>query len=124
MSDYEKQYFNILLQSATERFVERIIQRSEGAKKALELLRQNPHGEGVWMDKFVDAFFEEFLIDNVAGSSFILQALSNRPFQIHRLPQQQMSVEDILQRMAKEVFEQLLIKKVEEVLEQTIAFGG
>lgn len=124
MNDYEKQYFNTLLQIATERFVERAIQRSEGVKNALQLLRTDPYGDGVWLDKFVDAFFEEFLIDNPAGSCFILQALANRRYNPKHFSQQETTVEEIVQKMAKEVFEQLLIQKVEEVLEQNLAFGG
>lgn len=60
MNDYEKQYFNTLLQIATERFVERAVQRSEGVENALHLLRTDPYGNGVWLDKFVDAFLKNF----------------------------------------------------------------
>lgn len=124
MNDYEKQYFNTLLQIATERFVERIIQRNEGAKNALDNLRKDPYGEGVWIDKFVNAFFEEFLLDNPAGSSFILQALANRVCHFQYTTLENMTVGNVLENMAKELFEQLLNQKVEEALEQNLAFGG
>lgn len=124
MNDYEKQYFNTLLQIATERFVERIIQRNEGAKNALDNLRKDPYGEGVWIDKFVNAFFEEFLLDNPAGSSFILRALANRVCRFQYTTLENMTVGNVLENMAKELFEQLLNQKVEEALEQNLAFGG
>jgi hypothetical protein len=124
VSDYEKQYFNTLLQIATERLVERAVQRSEGAEKALRLLRTDPYGNGIWLDKFINAFFEEFLLDNTAGSCFILQALSKRRYNLELLPQQALTVEEIIKKMAKEVFGELLKQKAEELLEQHVAFGG
>ncbi|MFC5542923.1 hypothetical protein ACFPOH_14535 [Ureibacillus suwonensis] len=124
MNDYEKQYFNTLLQIATERFVERAVQRSEGVENALHLLRTDPYGNGVWLDKFVDAFFEEFLLDNPAGSCFILQALSKRRYDPEQVLQQEVTVEAIVEKMAKGVFEELLKQKAEEVLEQHAAFEG
>lgn len=124
MQDYEKQYFNTILQIATERFVERVVQRAEGGKEALVLLRTDPHGNRVWLDKFVDAFFEEFLFDNPEGACFILQALSKRRYNLQRISKEQLTIEEIVIQMAKEVFEELLKQKVEEVLEQNLAFGG
>lgn len=124
MNDYEKQYFNMLLQMATERLVERTVQRAEGAENALRLLRTDPYGKGIWLDKFMDAFFEECLLDNPAGSCFILQALSKRRYNLEQLPRQALTVEEIIKKMAKEVFEDLLKQKAEELLEQHVAFGG
>lgn len=124
MNDYEKQYFNTLLQIATERFVERIIQRCEGVKNALLQLRADPYGEGVWIDKFVNSFFEEFLLNNPAGSCFILQALAKRPFQSEQSPSEVLTVQEIIENIAKKVFEKLLQQKAEEVLEQNLVFGG
>jgi hypothetical protein len=124
LSDYEKQYFDTLFQTATDRFVERVIQRSGGIKNALQLLRTDPHGSGVWLDRFVQAFFEEFLLDNPAGSSFILQALADRRYKLRQISEQTLTVEKILVDMAKEVFEELLQQKVEEALEQHLAFEG
>ena len=124
MKDYEKQYFNTILQIATERFVERVIQRCEGAKNALELLHTDPYGNGVWLEKFIDAFFEEFLFDNPEGSCFILQALAKRRYNLQPILQQELTVEEIVEKMAKDVFGQLLEQKAEVVLEQLLAFGG
>lgn len=124
LHEFEMQYFHTLLQIATDRFVERITQRQEGAKNALKLLQADPYGEGVWLDKFVDAFFEEFLLNNPAGSSFILRALAQRTYDARNMAQKAATVENLLERMAKDVFMQLLKQKVEEALEQSLVFGG
>lgn len=123
MNTYEKQYFNLLLNMAVERFSERIIQRCEGSQNALERLRKDPHGEGIWIDKFVDAFFQDFLLDNPEGSSLILQALSNQSFN-EPIFFDQLTIGELLQKMAKKSFANLLLKKTEEAIEQNLAFGG
>ena len=72
MEPHEQQYVNLLFAMAVERFSERIIQRNEGAQNALNRLRANPQGEGVWLNEFVDAFFRDALLDNTAGACLIL----------------------------------------------------
>ncbi|BDG47382.1 MULTISPECIES: hypothetical protein [Parageobacillus] len=124
MNPHEQQYVNLLLAMAVDRFSERIIQRNEGAQKALERLRTNPQGEGIWLNEFVDAFFRDALLDNPAGSCLILQALANQ--RVHDLSNiaERVTVGEMLQEMAKQTFAALLHRKTEEALEQTLAFGG
>lgn len=124
MNPHEQQYFNLLLTMAVGRFSERLIQRNEGAQKALERLRANPQGEGIWLNEFVDAFFRDTLLDNPAGSCLILQALANQ--RVHDLSNivERVTVGEMLQEMAKQTFAALLHRKTEEALEQTLAFGG
>lgn len=124
MEAHEQQYFNVLLSMAVERFSERIVQRNEGVEHALEQLRTNPQGEGVWLDEFVSAFFREALLDNPAGACFILQALANRKVMDPARLFESATVGDVLQKMAAQTFAVLLRQKTEEVLEQTLAFGG
>ncbi|OJF18098.1 MAG: hypothetical protein A6D91_07040 [Bacillaceae bacterium G1] len=124
MEAHEQQYFNVLLSMAVERFSERIVQRNEGVEHALERLRTNPQGEGVWLDEFVSAFFREALLDNPAGACFILQALANRKVMDPARLFESATVGDVLQKMAAQTFAVLLRQKTEEVLEQTLAFGG
>jgi len=124
MEAHEQQYFNVLLSMAVERFSERIVQRNEGVEHALERLRTNPQGEGVWLDEFVSAFFREALLDNPAGACFILQALANRKVMDPASLFASAIVGDVLQKMAAQTFAVLLRQKTEEVLEQTLAFGG
>jgi hypothetical protein len=124
MNPHEQQYFNLLLVIAVERFSERIIQRNEGAQKALERLRANPQGEGIWLNEFVDAFFRDALLDNPAGSCLILQALANQRVNDLSNIVERVTVEEMLQEMAKQTFAALLHRKTEEALEQTLVFGG
>ncbi|GEN36068.1 hypothetical protein [Aneurinibacillus danicus] len=124
MDPHEQQYFNLLLMMAVERFSERIIQRNQGTQNALHQLRTNPRGEGVWLNEFVDAFFRDALLDNAAGSCFILQALANQRINDSFRIFEPVTVGEVLQEMAKQSFATLLQNKTEEALEQTLAFGG
>jgi hypothetical protein len=124
MNPHEQQYFNLLLAMAVDRFSERIIQRNEGAMNALERLRTNPQGEGIWLNEFVEAFFRDALLDNPVGSCLILQALANQRVNDLSNIVVRETVGDILQALAKQTFATLLYRKTEEALEQTLAFGG
>lgn len=124
MERHEQQYVNLLFTMAVERFSERIIQRNEGALNALDRLRTNPQGEGVWLSKFVDAFFRDALLDNPAGACLILQALANQRLNDTSRILEHATVGEMLQEMAKQTFASLLQQKTEEALEQTLAFGG
>lgn len=118
MNLHEKQYFDFLLATATERFVERIEQRNGGASPALEKLRENPNSPGIWLDDFTAAIFRDFLLDNVEGSAMILCALSRRPNAA--LPAG--NIASTLQLMAQRAFADLLQAKTEELLEQHIGY--
>lgn len=125
MRAYEQQYFNTLVAVATERFIERTIYRNEGAEKALHLLKQDPYGENVWLDRFVHSFFEEFLLNNAAGYCIVLQALANRSYNFLEISENEtVKIINLLERTAKQSFETLLLQKAEEAIEQNILFGG
>jgi hypothetical protein len=119
MELHEKLSFDMLLNTAVDRFTERIIQRKEGALGALEALKDNPDGDGVWLSQFVEAFFGDMLLSNTAGAVYILEALENRysPVQAGGM------VSEVLLRMAKNVFRELLRQKVQETLEQSAAYS-
>jgi hypothetical protein len=119
MEAYQRQQFDFLLLTAAERFVERIVQRNDGHERALERLRADPQGEGIWLDQFVDAIFQDFLLDNPAGACFILQALPRRKL----APPEPGTVEQILQSLARRAFADLLALKVEEALEQQVGYS-
>ncbi len=114
MDLHERQQFDFLLQTAVDRFVERIEQRNEGASKALNLLRTEPNGKGIWLDGYVDAIFADFLLDNVEGACFVLKALARRAMRAHC----DGPVESVLIDLAKSAFKDLLRVKAEEALEQ------
>jgi hypothetical protein len=120
MELHEQQQFDFLLLTATERYTERLTQRNEGAEKALRKLRENPQSEGVWLDRYVDAIFQDFLLDNVGGACFVLKALARRT--VATPPEGK--IETMLITMAKQAFGTLLQQKTEEALEQAIMYGG
>lgn len=115
MDLHERQQFEFFLQTATERFVERLEQRFRGAAGALEALRCQPHSEQVWLSGFVDAVFDDFLLSNIDGACFILRALAKRPVDVEST---RGSIENVLVGIAKDQFMKLLLLKSQEALEQ------
>ena len=114
MDLYQQQQFGFFLQTATERFAARLEERFRGPQIALEMLTKDPNGEGVWLDEFTDAVFEDFLLNNVEGACFILQALAKRKVgELHPG-----TVESTLVAMAKSLFSKLMLQKTMETLEQ------
>lgn len=121
MELHERQQFDFLLHTAVERYVERLEQRNEGATNALARLRQNPEAEGIWLSEFVTAVFDDFLLSNSAGASFVLRALASRKMpELSSKPGQ--TVEQFVQVAARAVFAVLFQQKTEEVLEQHASF--
>lgn len=114
MDLHEKQQFDFLLNTAVERYVERLEQRNGGVDVALDRLRQDPECEGVWLTRFTQAVFEDFLLSNVEGACFVLKALAKRPVEAVAPGK----VEASLIAMAQRVFAVLLRHKTEEALEQ------
>lgn len=121
MELHARQQFDFFFNAAIERFVDRVEQRCGGPVPALARLRDDPNAEGVWLDEFVVALFGDFLLDNAAGSAFVLQALGRRPAPSVSGNAAE-SVEQLLGRMAREVFGAVLRIKTEEALEQRQAF--
>ena len=115
-----RQQFDFLLITAVDRFAERLEQRLGGPGPALERLRAEPNGEGVWLDEMTRNLFSDFLLDNPAGACFVLQALANR-----RQPAPPGGkIEDMLVEMAITAFGSLLAAKTEEALEQRSGYGA
>lgn len=120
MELYQKQQFDFLLMTSAERFIERIVQRCAGTNNALRRIKENPNGEGVWLEEFVGNLFEEFLLDNTAGACFILSALEKRNIEISECGK----VEQVLQKAARKVYAELFCAKVIESLEQSVGVGA
>ena len=74
-----RQQFDVLLGTAGESFVERIVQRCAGQANALAALTRDRNAEGVWLDDFVDALFADQCLDNAEGAAWVLTALKARP---------------------------------------------
>ena len=118
MDLHERQQFDLLLQLSVERYVERLEQRNEGPENALHRLRAAPQGKGIWLSRFVEAIFQDFLLNTPDGAAFVLRALPGR--KIHApLPG---SVESMLKGMAAQAFSDLLREKTEEELERRIGY--
>jgi len=111
---HEKQQFDFLLNTAVERYVERLEQRNGGVEIALSRLREDPEAQGVWLSRFTQAIFDDFLLDNVEGACFVLKALSKRS-----VPSvENGKIDSVLASMSKRAFAELLRQKTEEALEQ------
>ncbi len=118
MDLHERQQFDLLLQLSVERYVERLEQRNEGAENALYRLRSAPHGEGVWLSQFVDAIFQDFLLNTPDGAAFVLRALPSRRVHAPKAG----TVESMLKNMSENAFADLLRQKTEEELERRMSY--
>lgn len=118
MDLHERQQFEQLLQVAVERYAERLEQRNEGAENALLRLRTEPQGEGISLDQFVEAIFQDFLLTTPDGAAFVLRALPKRRMAM----QPAGTVEAMLSAMARSAFGELLRQKTEEELERRSSF--
>jgi hypothetical protein len=118
MDMHERQQFDLLLELAVARFVERLEQRNEGAENALARLRANPEGEFIWIGQFVEAFFQDFLLNSVDGAAFVLRAVPRRRVMVST----EGTVEAVLLAMAMNVFSDLLQQKTDEELERRIGY--
>lgn len=119
MNAHERQQFDVLLQTAVERYAERLVQRNDGPERAHARLQETPDAEGVWLSRFVEAVFEDHLIDNTAGACFVLEALERRP--LPAAPQGQ-TVGELLTRLARDAFEALLRQKTLEELARRTSY--
>jgi hypothetical protein len=118
---HERAQFDFLLNTAAERFAERVIQRT-GGYEALAALRKAPQGDGVWLDEFVSAILRDFLLDNVAGYCFVLQACETRRLDgMAGLSLEGASVTDALAVLALRAFSGVLAVKVDQGIEMALS---
>lgn len=117
MELHERAQFDFLLNTAAERFVERLVQRTGGLEEGLAALRADPQGEGVWLDEFVRAVLRDFLLDNAAGSSFVLGNCAKRHLEgVHSG-----TVEQVLGALAVRAFADVLAVKVDQGIELALS---
>jgi hypothetical protein len=114
---HERAQFDFLLNTAAERFVERLVQRTGGLDEGLAALRADPQGEGVWLDEYVRAVLRDFLLDNVAGSSFVLGNCASR--RLEGAPAG--TVEEVLGELAVRAFADVLAVKVDQGIELALS---
>jgi hypothetical protein len=117
MDLYQRQQFDMLLQTATERFVARLEERHRGAEPALARLGGDT--QGVWVGEFVEALFEDCLLNSVDGACFVLRSLPRRAVESHRRRLAGSgTVEELVLALAKSLFGETLLRKTVESLEQ------
>lgn len=115
---HERAQFDFLLNTAAERFVERLVQRTGGLEEGLAALRADPNGEGVWLDEFVRAVLRDFLLDNTEGSCFVLQALADRKIDSGLVGG---TVSEALGSLAVSAFASVLALKVDQGIEMALS---
>lgn len=120
MELYEKRLFEEVLNLAVSRFCERVMQRMQGADRAIAALKENPEADGLWLSRYTANFFQDNLLDNTAGALFILAALERQKLVIDF----EGTAGDAMQTAARQVFSSLLLRKAIESLESNLAFGG
>lgn len=122
MDLHERAQFDFLLNTAAERFVERLVQRTGGLEEGLGALRADPQGDGVWLDEFVRAVLRDFLLDNAAGSCFVLQACEKRTLAgLHGKDLDGMPVAEALGELAVRAFADVLAGKVDQGIELALS---
>lgn len=113
-----RQQFELMLSEATGNFVERIVHRCGGEESALQRLQQDPNADGVWIDEFVTAFFEEHLLTTVGGSCFVLEALERRSVP----PDDGGAIAEVLPRLARAAFADVLAGQAAQLIQRTLVY--
>jgi len=119
MEMYLRQQFELLLQEATGNFTERIIHRCGGEQAALDRLRQDPEGEGVWISEFVSTFFSENLLDSTAGACFVLEALERRTVPADDGG----AVSEVVARLARAAFAEVLATQSAQLIQRQMVYS-
>lgn len=130
MNDHERMHIDGLVHEACDLLCETAIQRCGGPRNALGQLRDDPDGEGVWLDRFVKMFLAEHALDNEAGACAILEALSRRPMPEVSSPGAahpaaaagRSTIGDTLRRTASAAFRELVRLKADEALERASVY--
>lgn len=112
MQMFMRQYFDALLREAAGNFAERCVYRAGGPDEALAALAEGP--ESLGLDDFVSAFFAENLLDDTAGSCFVLEALERRTLAADPGG----PVAEVLSRLARAAFADVLSVQTSQVIQQ------
>jgi hypothetical protein len=115
---YLRQQAERLLAIATDAFVERAVHRCGGPQPALERLRDDPNGDGLWVDAFTSAFLTEELLDNPDGAAFVLRAFPRRQVTASVTG----TVSDVLLAQAHQVLSDLVVAKADQALQQALVW--
>ncbi len=114
MELFLRQQFELMLQEATGNFTERVVHRCGGPDAAMSRLDADPEGEGVFRGEFVQAFFEENLLNNAGGYCFVLEALERRNLP----PDDGGPVIEVLERLAHAAFADVLTSMARQLIQR------
>lgn len=112
MELHQRQYFDTLLRQAAADFAERCVHRAGGPQAAAKQLRDDPQALG--LAAFIDAFFAENLLEEPAGSCFVLEGLARRTVPADPGG----ALADVLARLARAAFSEVLTVQTSQVIQQ------
>lgn len=112
MQLFMQQYFDTILREAAGNFAERCVHRAGGPEQALAALAADP--ESLGRSDFVSAFFSENLLEDTAGSCFVLEALEGRTLSADAGG----PVAEVLSRQARAAFADMLSVQTSQVIQQ------
>lgn len=113
MDDHERVYVDALIHEACDLLCQTSIQRLAGPTNVLRRLREDPNGEGIWLDRFVSMLFEERGLDSDSGACAVLEALARR-----EMPAiDGGSIGEVLRAASRAAFAGMVRVKAEEALE-------
>lgn len=124
MDDYQRIHIDNLVHEATDLLCETSIARCGGPTRALEALRSNADGDGIWLDRFVSMFLGEHALDGVSGAAVIVEAFEKRPASQAWSVAEAKTVGAQLTAVARELFGDRVKAKCDEALEQAAALEG
>lgn len=113
MNDHERVHIDSLIREACDLLCQTSIQRCGGPTNALQRLRTDPDGDGVWLDRFVTMFLGEHALDTVAGACTMLEAHERRPMPEVRAD----TVGETLRLAGRATFADMVRRKADEALE-------
>ena len=120
MDDHVKLHIDGLVHEAVDLLCETAMHRCGGPTAALGVLRTDPNGDGVWLDKFVTMFLREHALDNTAGACSILEVFEKRPAPAF----EGADVGAAVRTASVEVFSALVRGKADEALERASVSEG
>ena len=120
MDDHMRLHIDGLVHDAADLLSETAMHRCDGPTAALGVLRTDPNGDGVWLDKFVAMFLAEHALDSTAGACAILEAFEKRPAPVF----EGADVGSAVRAASVAVFSALVRMKADEALERASISEG
>ncbi|MHB8188874.1 MAG: hypothetical protein ACYDHP_00305 [Ferrimicrobium sp.] len=120
MEPWSQSMFDLFFMGAVDRLFERATARFGGPEEAVREMRAYGHTGEELVAGFVDALFVDAGIGDTAGACFVLQALERRQLTVVDFTG---GVGDLLLKLAKSSFTELLVNKTIEAAELSMSYG-